>query len=223
MINLLSDYIWQSLPQYAPFSTSPNLPKKVTANGTMCAYKGNTAVFLLSEQTKRELESLRDELYTAAGDMLSEKLRTDTFHMTLHDLINGFGTEAYFDERMADAEKKARAILDGWKNGVPLRMHTTRMFNMVNTSIVLGLAPADDETYRRLDEMYRALETVVPLGYALTPHITMAYYKPGVYDQEAIERLRPALREVDLWVSLRMEDLVLQTFSDMNHYQTIEY
>ncbi len=221
MINLLSDYIWQSLPQYAPFATNPNLSKKVTAEGKMRTYRGNTAVFLLEDETKYKLESLRDELYAAAGHMLSEKLRTDTFHMTLHDLINGLGTEENFETRMAEAEKKAREILARFKGGAPLRMHTTRMFNMVNTSIVLGLAPADEETHRRLAEMYRALEAVVPLGYALTPHITMAYYKPAVYDQEDIEKLRPALREVDLWVTLRMEDLVLQTFSDMNHYDTI--
>ncbi len=221
MINLLSDYIWQSLPQYAPFATNPNLIKKVAPDGQMRPYQGNTTVFLLTDETKTSLEGLRDELYTAAADMLSEKLQTDTFHMTLHDLINGFGTEENFDARMKDAERKAREILSRFKDGAPLRMHTTRMFNMVNTSIVLGLAPADEETYRRLDEMYQALETVVPLGYALTPHITMAYYKPGVYFQEDIEKLRPALREVDLWVTLRMEDLVLQTFSDMNHYQTI--
>ncbi|MBQ8496787.1 MAG: hypothetical protein IJ489_04935 [Clostridia bacterium] len=221
MINLLSDYIWQSLPQYAPFETNPNLRKKVTDDGKMRSYRGNTAVFLLDDGTKRALQGLRDELYSVAGEMLSEKLQTDIFHMTLHDLVNGFGTEEGFDACMADAEYKAREIISRFQSDEPLRMHTTRMFNMVNTSIVLGLAPADDETHRRLDEMYCALETVVPLGYALTPHITMAYYKPGSYGQEAMERLRPALREVDLWVTLRPKDLVLQIFSDMNHYRTI--
>ena len=221
MINLLSDYIWQSLPQYAPFETNPNLRKKITDDGKMRSYQGNTTVFLLDHGTKEALQGLRDELYTAAGHMLAEKLQTDTFHMTLHDLINGFGTEENFHLRMTEAEWKAREILFRLRHEQPLRMHTTRMFNMVNTSIVLGLAPADSETWNRLDAMYQALETVVPLGYALTPHITMAYYKPNRYSQEDIDALRPALREVDLWITLRPKDLVLQTFSDMNHYQTI--
>jgi hypothetical protein len=62
---------------------------------------------------------------------------------------------------------------------------------------------------------------VVHLGYALTPHITMAYFKPGTYSQEQVRRLSQALTEVDLEITLRPEDLVLQNFADMNHYETV--
>ena len=90
---------------------------------------------------------------------------------------------------------------------------------MVNTSIVLGLAPAEEETRCRLDGMYTALESVVPLGYALTPHITMAYFKPGTYTQDDLNYLRQALHPVELDVELRFENLVYQEFTDMNHYE----
>lgn len=53
-------------------------------------------------------------------------------------------------------------------------MMTTWVFNMVNTSSVLGLKPADEESLRRLDEIYTTQEDVVRLGYALTPHVTKA-------------------------------------------------
>ena len=91
---------------------------------------------------------------------------------------------------------------------------------MVNTSIVLGLAPVDEDAWRRLDEMYTALEDVVHLGYALTPHITMGYFLPGTYGQEQVQRLSSALRKVDLEITLDMKNLVFQEFSDMNHYET---
>lgn len=90
---------------------------------------------------------------------------------------------------------------------------------MVNTSIVLGLAPADEDSWHRLDEMYMALETVVPLGYALTPHITMAYFKPGTWSQYDLNYLRQALHSVELDVELRFEGLFYQEFVDMNHYE----
>ena len=86
---------------------------------------------------------------------------------------------------------------------------------------LLGLTPADEDSWHRLDEMYVTLESVVPLGYALTPHITMAYFRPDTYSQEQVRQISAALRNVDLDIMLRMEDLVLQGFSDMNHYMTI--
>ena len=92
---------------------------------------------------------------------------------------------------------------------------------MVDTSIVLGLAPVDRESWQRLDEMYMALEEVVPLGYAMTPHITMAYFRPGTYQQEQVRKLAAAFQKVELRIALSMDDLVLQHFSDMNHYETI--
>lgn len=98
-------------------------------------------------------------------------------------------------------------------------MKTTWLFDMVNTSIVLGLVPADEETWRRLDEMYTALESVVPLGYALTPHITMAYFKPGTYTQYDLNCLRPALHPVVLGVELQFVNLFYQEFVNMNSYE----
>jgi hypothetical protein len=114
-------------------------------------------------------------------------------------------------------------ILPRWQNKKSLKMKTTWLFNMVNTSIVLGLSPADEESRKQLDEMYMTLEKVVPLGYALTPHITMAYFRPGTYSQEQVQRLTSALKAVDLDITLRMQDLVFQNFTDMNHYETVVF
>ena len=77
------------------------------------------------------------------------------------------------------------------------------------------------EKRRRLDEMYTLLEDVVHLGYALTPHITMAYFLPGTYSEEQVQRLSKVLRNVDLEITLDMKNLVLQNFTDMNHYKTV--
>lgn len=246
MINALEDYIWRSLPEYGDFVTNPNLEKKADREGTILPYYGNTTVFLLDEATKEQLKLLQEELYQGAGEMLAQRLVPDTFHMTLHDLVNASVKDAQLEERMEQAAREARGILDGWheqavgkegtgqvaakegtgqmhmENGRPLRMRTTWMFNMVSTSIVLGLAPADEYSWQKLDEMYCALEQVVTLGYGMTPHITLAYFKPGVYGPEQVQKLKDVLRKVELEVTLRMGDLVLQEFTDMNHYETIK-
>lgn len=222
MLNLLYGYIENSLPESGAFQTRPGLRAKVDDKGQLLPFTGNTTVFLLDDGAKAALSALQDSLYAAAGDMLAERLAPETFHMTLHDLANGApgpDTEGW----MADTEAKARVILEQLKeaSAAPLNMKATRMFNMVSTSIVLGLAPADQGSYDRLSYMYGRLNEVVPLDYALTPHITLAYYLPGCYTRQDTARLRSALEPVHLELRLEMKDLVLQQFSDMNHYVTI--
>lgn len=221
MINILDDYICNSMPEWRDFTTNPNLRKKVDENGDLLPFVGNTVVFLLDDGTKEQLRKLQEELYQAAPDMLAKPLQTSTFHMTLHDLANGIPNQPGLDDYMSYTQEKTVRILRGWQDSSPLRMKTTWLFNMVNTSIVLGLAPADEDSWHRLDEMYTTLEDVVHLGYALTPHITMAYFLPGTYNQEQVQRLSGVLRRIYLEITLDRKNLVLQNFTDMNHYETI--
>lgn len=221
MLNTLDDYIWRSISDSEPFVTNPNLLKKVDDQRHFRRFIGNTVVFLLDEATKAKIASLRDELYDVAELMLAKPLDTTTFHMTLHDLVNGPAGEQGIAERMETVTATVQALIRQFRKQPPLKMRTTWMFNMVNTSIVLGLKPADADSDTRLDSMYQALEQILPLGYALTPHITLAYFQPGSYTAQEAARISHALRAVDMEISLRPEDLVLQNFSDMNHYETM--
>lgn len=219
MINTLDDYIFRSIRE--DFAVNPNLTKKVDEQGRLLPYAGNTVVYLLDDDTRQQLRQIRDELYRSAGEMLAEPLQESTFHMTLHDLANGCPGREGLAEWMRFTEARAAALLERWGTVPPIRMKATWLFNMVNTSIVLGLRPAEGEDWQRLDGMYMELENVVSLGYGLTPHITMAYFRPGTWSPDQIRRLAEAMRPVELDVELRGENLVLQSFSDMNHYETI--
>ena len=219
MLNTLDDYIWRSLPD-GSFSTNPNLSKKVAPDGTILPYYGNTMVFLLPDNVKHELKRLRDGLYAAAPGMLAAPLREETFHMTLHDLANS-PDRAEAEALMPEAEARAREIGAGFGDFAPIAMRGTWTFNMVNTSVVLGLAPVSAEGRERLAGMYRALEAAAPLGYALTPHITLAYFRPGEYGPGEVARLRAALGPAGVEVELRAENLVLQRFTDMNSYHSL--
>lgn len=222
MLNLLEDYRWRSLPETGEFTTNNNLRMKVDDQGNLLPYYGNTTVFLLDDQTKSALKALQNRLYAAAGQMLAQPLSPATFHMTLHDLVNGPEWTEELAGALGRTEGPARAMVRRWKALPPLKMRATWLFNMVSTSIVLGLEPADGESYGQLDRLYGELEQLVPLGYALTPHITLAYFRPGTYSREEVSRLRQALGPVELEVELRMETLVYQIFHDMNHYLTHE-
>lgn len=221
MIDTLDHCISHSMPQGEYFSTSDSLRKKVDDQGHLLPFIGNTIVFLLDDDVKIQLRQIRQSLYEANSEMLAEPLQMSTFHMTLHDLANGKPDQEGLADWMSYTQEQALRILAGWKDFPPIRMRATWLFNMVRTSIVLVLAPADEDSCRRLDEMYMTLENVVHLGYALTPHITIGYFKPGTYSPDQVQRLSTAIRQVELEITLRPENLVLQNFSDMNHYETV--
>lgn len=222
MLNLLEDYRFISLPESGDFTTNPNLRKKADNAGKLLPYFGNTTVFLLDDGTREKLKALQQRLHEAVGEMLSEPLAPETFHMTLHDLVNADRWTEELAAQVERTEEEAKGMIRQWRRFPNLKMRGTWMFNMVSTSIVLGLEPADEESYHQLDWMYGQLEEIVPLGYALTPHITLAYFCPGTYSQKQLDRLRGVLGPVSLEMELKMENLVYQTFRDMNHYLTCE-
>lgn len=232
MINILADYIWRSIMHFGEeempidrslhvFQTNPNLEQKVKGE-KLLPYYGNTVVFQLDADVREVLKSCQRTLYEKAGWMLAEPLDPDTFHMTLHDLVNGPEETEQLRQQMAEAAEKAKALIRQWKDEPPISMFATWIFNMVDTSIVLGFCPANMEDYNRLDDMYMALEAVIPLKRALTPHVTLAYYRPGNYTIYDVKCLNKVLTPVSLKFQLKMEDLVLQTFESMNCYQTVE-
>lgn len=221
MITLLEGYIQDSLPHKESFCTHPDLNEKVDENGCIIPYCGNTTVFLLDKGIKDQLIQLQDRLYRAAPDMLADRLKMDTLHMTLHNLVSGPPGTPGLEEEMAQAAWRAEECLALWKQEDPLYMRGTWTFNMCRTSVVLGLAPADEDSWRRLAGMYARLEQVRFLGYDMTPHITLAYYRPGTYDQEHVQQLSSVLEKVELDIKLCMNNLVIQNFTDMNHYVSV--
>lgn len=223
MIDLLKEYVCHSVSEREVFQTAPGLRAKVDDEGKLLPFAGNTVVFLLDDDTKTALARLQDELYAQCGDLLAERLSPDTFHMTLHDLANGRPSLKLEQDmkRMASEAKPRLADCRGF-DGRAIHMNADRTFNMAHTSVVLGLEPYNWlDSWAHLEGLYRYFQQVRELDYDLTPHITLAYYKPGVYSKEDAARLRAALGPVDLSVQLKMENLVLQNFTDMNHYETV--
>lgn len=222
MINTLKDYISDSMPQTGGFTTNANLLKKVDASGKLLPFYGNTVVFLLDDESKRALKAVQDKLYAVAPEMLAEPLPEESFHLTAHDLVNDAKNTPELRTKMAEAAAKTLPFVRDVLPKKPIQMKATWAFNMVGVSVVVGWEPADEESYAALDKLYTTLEKVVPLGYALCPHVTLAYFRPGVYEQEAVDRLRAALLPVDLTLTLKPENLVLQNFESMSDYKTVD-
>ena len=123
MLNLLEDYISHSLPEQSEFETNPNLLKKVSPEGEFLSFYGNTVVFLLEDRTKEILSALQSQLYMEAGEMLSQPLHPDTFHMTLHDLVNGTEPTADLCRKMEETKQQFEHVIAQCRDLFAKKLH----------------------------------------------------------------------------------------------------
>lgn len=201
-----------------------SLSKKVNADNSFRSFFGDTVVFSLSDDVKSELNKLTDILYSAAPSCFCERLVPHTFHMTLHDLSNspvlGDVAEDMFRNELKIVEiKKALSA----REIAPIKMKSNYIFNMVNTSLVLGLYPATENDHRRLTELYSIFDCVKKLNYPLTPHITLAYYNINGFDAKAAKALEAAVNSLNNKLNLQftLGALYYQKFTSMNDYVDI--
>ncbi|MDE7463462.1 MAG: hypothetical protein K2M48_00390, partial [Clostridiales bacterium] len=147
-------------------------------------------VFALDDGIKAKLEEYVDILYSAVPQCFCERLVSNTFHVTLHDLSNSPNlsdvAEELFHNELKIIEAKRRIQARG---EVDIRLKSKYVFNMVDTSLVLGLYPATERDYADLMELYSIIDGVKKLSYPLTPHITLAYYNVSGFDKTSAESL----------------------------------
>lgn len=212
-----------SLPHEGGLVTRESLMAKVRPDGTLRPFFGNTVIWELDDAAKLALCRRQTLLHHHAGWCLAEPLAPETFHITLHDLVSG-PAEDVIAADAALARTQALALLDALRReGIPpIRLISTHVFSMVNTSVVMGFAPETEVDCAALMGLYERFHAVVPLGYGLTPHATLSYYRPGQYGREAVDALNQVIRQAESLPPVRLtlapEALAYRRFSDMNHY-----
>lgn len=215
-------FIWEPLAKDG-FATSPGCAQKVAQDGRLLPFYGDTTIFDLDpDRDIPWLRELQDALYASCGEFLSDKLRPETFHITLHDLLNGTDWQS-LENDVQTTLAYARSIVNDIREFFPwgVQVRAQCLMNMVNTSVVLVFEPLDEDNCWPLMQMHERLQAVVPLSYPLTPHITLAYYRPGTIDAQATARLQQVFDESnvrDRSIHLDVQRLSACTFTDMNHY-----
>lgn len=204
----------------------PGLKDKVADDGRLRPFFGDTVVVPLSDDEMGSLERLQTRLRERLDDLLAEPLDAETFHVTLHDLVAGTSSETVRPvvqaHRTAVAERLRviRETLEKHPEQARVKLVATAVYPSVNTSIVVGLAPASDPDFRILINLYNVFEDVVRLSYWLRPHVTLDYFRPCPMP---VGRLSQALHEADpprLELDLDMRRLAWQRFESMNRYVT---
>lgn len=204
------------------FKGNPSISQKVGKDNVFRNFYGDTIVFALDDIVKEKLAEYVELLYQSAPECFCERLVPHTFHVTLHDLSNApvlrdvaeelFENELKVIEKMGEIQKQEKDII---------KMKSKYIFNMVDTSLVLGLYPVDEGEYRRLMDLYFLFDTVKKLSYPFTPHITLAYYNIDGFDLQAARSLEDAVNKLnknEIEIELKMNHLYYQKFKSMNDY-----
>lgn len=204
------------------FHGNPSISLKVNEHNNFRPFYGDTIVFNLDDGTKEKLSKIVDELYQVAPECFCERLVSNTFHMTLHDLSNS----PNLWEVAAQTFENELAVLNQAKYiGVQtIKMRTKYIFNMVGTSLVLGLYPVDEEEYQKLMNLYYLFDDVKHLNYPLTPHITLAYYNVYGFHTDSARKLEAVVQRLNddsFEIELNVNDLYYQKFTSMNEYYNI--
>ncbi len=205
---------------HGALTTKPLLVEKVAPDGRLRPFYGNTMIFDLPENVQLEIARMQLKLHHRCSSMLAEPLAPSTLHMTLHDLLNGVD-ETALAEPVRQTGAQAKAILAELRRAdtPPIRLTSTLAFNMTNGSVALGFAPDTEADCAAIMGMHARFQDVAALNYPLTPHVTLAYYRPGTHDTAA---LAGALREINalgkVHIAVDANCLHYYRFTDMNTY-----
>lgn len=208
------------------FHTHAGLSGKVSEDGLFRTFAGDTVVFLLDDNIKSVMKEYQNIFYEQCPEILAERIDPSTFHITLHDLCSGWPSEELWHQSQQNLTA-VMPVLSGFQRKYASLLHVrpVAVFNMMNTSIVLGLEPADESSCKCLMEMYENLQLVKALPYPLTIHITLAYFKPGVYDKNTVCRLKNGMKKINdkniPVFDLSIHQLKYQRFDSMNHYESV--
>ena len=235
-MSLLSDYerrtAWKYEPVRGYFHTAEGLTNKIAEDGGYKFFPGTTVVFRLGKKATYMIRLMQKTLEHKLKDtgMLAEQLPVSALHITLHDLVSPErcesdpkDAEAYNREMRVSLEKAAETV-EGIRRdfgGRKIRLTADRIVNMVSKSLVLMLKPQTEEDYALLKELYGRFDEIISLPYPLTPHITLAYYKPGPIDGDrlgwAIDSSQICSENAPVFEFSPM-DLSAQAFLDMQNY-----
>lgn len=207
------------------FQPDGRVYEKVKEDNRFKSFYGDTVVFDLDSKTKEKIFEIIEKLYDAVPECFCEKLIRDTIHMTLHDLSASDNLDKTAPEVFNNEIKLLQVIGDNPIKKQTIKMKTNYVINMIHTSLVLALCPADEKEWEKLARLYDLINQVKLCGYPfLTPHITLAYYNYNGFDVCSVQKLKEVVKELNkesFEITLNTEKLVYQKFTSMNNYISI--
>lgn len=184
-----------SVPNEPTFGLPTSLAHKVSpGTGALLPFHGNTIAYFLEEATRDLTARLTHRLHEQHEESLAESLPSDMAHLTLHDL-HASSDANHVRPLVAASTQKAMALVASARDVGSVRMMCTAVFNLMNTSVALGVRAADEDEHRKLMAARAIFDEIIPGG-VFTPHITLAYYRPEPPAPMSPPALRASLLEL---------------------------
>jgi len=234
MEEMKMDLVTLSHPSFN-WQISEGVSKKVSENGDYIDFKGDTIVWPADKKLIRTVRDIQQIFYADMKYYIAAPLIPDTFHITIHDLNNEFTVHNGLNERNIDEvlKKSAEDVEDVFsklneyleKNPEYNKVKMDYIGVSSNQQVALGIrfTPSTEKDYNILMNVYNMFEHIVYLPYYLRPHITLGYFKPIQMPRERIDILVKKIKTANktkLTVTMNMMDIVHQTFSNMNKYES---
>ena len=207
------------------FKPDNRVYEKVDQDNGFKPFYGDTVVFDLDIPVKNKIFGIIDRLYKTAPECFCERIKADTIHMTLHDLSASDTLENVAAEVFDNEVKLLRILKENPQKPMTIKMKTNFIINMVNTSLVLALVPADEAEWNKLQQLYDLINQVKVCKYPyLTPHITLAYFNCDGFDEKSADKLKSAVLKLNknsFGMALKTDSLYYQKFISMNDYVSV--
>ena len=215
-----------SVPYEPVFALPPSLEEKVAPrSGSLRPFHGDTVAYFLDDRVRDLVGSIASDLHARFGESLSEPLPVEMAHVTLHDLHASPDRDQV--RPLVEASSARASALVARARGIGPSARGTAVFNMMNTSAVIGVRAVDEEDHRKLLMARGLFDEVVPSG-PFTPHITVAYYRPAMPVPLPPGEFRDALarltgRVTGFPVALAPERLHTLRFDSMGGYWAVQH
>lgn len=207
------------------FNPDGRVYEKVNPDNTFKPFYGDTVVFDFYSRTKTRIFKIIERLYKSVPECFCQMLDKSTLHMTLHDLSASYNLDSISSGVFQNEIKLLQIIKDNPQKPQTIKMKTNFVINMVSTSLVLALVPADEAEWDKLQTFYDLINEVKICPYPyLTPHITLAYFNYNGFDECSVQKLKEVVNEVNkesFEITLSTKKLVYQKFTSMNEYISI--
>ncbi|MGN1432434.1 MAG: hypothetical protein ACI4XI_01915 [Ruminococcus sp.] len=207
------------------FNPDGRVYEKVNPDNTFKPFYGDTVVFDLDSRTKTRIFKIIEKLYQSAPECFCQRLDKSTLHMTLHDLSAADSLDVVSSEVFQNEIKLLQILKDNPQKAQTIKMKTNFVINMVDTSLVLALVPADEAEWDKLQTLYDLVNAVKVCPYPfLTPHITLAYFNYNGFDTGSVQKLKAAVNEINRQsfdITLNTNKLHYQKFTSMNDYISV--
>lgn len=142
------------------------------------------------------MAALVQKLYDEVPACFAEAFPVSSYHMTLHDLSSGSRLSSLMPELESNRQKLKQQLASRSLFSPKIKMRSSFIFNMVDTSLVMGLVPDREVDYVNLMSLYRLVGGVMPLPYPFATR-DFSLLKCNGFSAEEARKLKKLVAELN--------------------------